>query len=242
MARNTRGTRFDGTGFEPRRIKRKAMFSPDAGDDAVATARTFLAGKGFGSEEIERILAGPVDEEPSAIQDEVAGVAPPPLRAAFEDAASEGAVPWQGDLAEAVWRAYRAGRLTLLCFGARWCGPCRVFEERVWGAPEVRKEMEHYVPLSLEVDDAGVGRDTAQTFRICAVPTFVILAPRAHTPQSRGVIELSRVVGFRNARRFIYWLSHVTTYHHLSYMGYGPREIARLLKGPKRDRERLPTV
>jgi thiol-disulfide isomerase/thioredoxin len=144
-------------------------------------------------------------------------------------------LPEEGEAAaREVWQGHEHGRLILLRFGAQWCGPCRAFDEQVWTAPEVRREMEHYAPIYLEIDDAGVGRDAAQALRVTSIPTFIILGMSAHGPRSVGAAELSRIVGFRNARRFRYWLSHVTTYHHLTSLGYSRREIATLLRGPER--------
>lgn len=97
-----------------------------------------------------------------------------------------GAVP--EPIAGGLSRARAAGALLLVEFHAEWCAPCAVVHNDVLPDPAVRRAMERFVLLRVDVDRHP---EAGRHFRVDAMPTLLVLGD--------GGQELDRFVGVPEA-------------------------------------------
>jgi hypothetical protein len=84
-------------------------------------------------------------------------------------------IAWRNNLDAAKVEAAQSGRLLLLHFWTKTCGPCRVLERNVLSQPQVGVAVERdYVPVKVEAD-AQPG--LSSMYRIDVVPIDVVITP-----------------------------------------------------------------
>jgi len=103
------------------------------------------------------------------------------LLPAAAHAEAENAKPligWRRDfqnVAEPGRPAEEGGKPLLLRFHARWCGPCRVMDARVWPDAEVARAVnERFTPVEIDIDSPDAAA-LARQYGIIGVPTIVLL-------------------------------------------------------------------
>lgn len=100
------------------------------------------------------------------------------------------------DLAADQARARQAGKVLLLAFGAKWCGPCQVFDRQVLPTASVQSALKEVVFVHYDADTPG-GKDAARTLGVVGYPTFIALGYDGR--------ELSRLQGYQEADDFSRW-------------------------------------
>ncbi len=100
------------------------------------------------------------------------------------------------DLAAAQAQARQAGKALLLAFGAKWCGPCQVFDRQVLPTASVQSALKEVVFVHYDADTPS-GKDAARTLGVIGYPTFIALGYDGR--------ELSRLQGYQEADDFSRW-------------------------------------
>ncbi len=85
--------------------------------------------------------------------------------------------PLPEPIATAASRARQASRLLCIDFHAEWSAPCRVLEERVLSAREVREVLRAFDFLKVDTDEFP---QAAKRFGVVGLPTLVVLDPAGH--------------------------------------------------------------
>lgn len=115
------------------------------------------------------------------------------------EGASGGAQSEEGwilnDPERALSVAAREGKPVLIDFWADWCVWCRKMDEETYSDPGVKRAMEAYVPLKVDVDALP---DLQKRFGAQALPTTVVVDPSGK--------EVGRAIGFQDAARFLRFL------------------------------------
>jgi thiol:disulfide interchange protein DsbD len=86
-------------------------------------------------------------------------------------------LPWRVDEQAALAEAKQAGAPMLVDFGAEWCLPCKVYENRIFNDPSIHAEIEdRFVPLKFDLthgDDAAL--DAQKRWKAESLPTVILL-------------------------------------------------------------------
>ena len=82
-------------------------------------------------------------------------------------------IPWRADLETAKTEAKQSHHRVFAYFTASWCPPCQKMKSTTWADDTVRKSMEKFVPVKIDVD---AHRDLALQFGIEQIPTFIVLS------------------------------------------------------------------
>jgi thiol:disulfide interchange protein len=104
-------------------------------------------------------------------------------------------IPWRSDLAAGQAEAAAQHKPLLVYFTASWCGPCQAMKRTTWADEDVRKAMERYVPVKIDVDEQ---KAVAERFGIRAMPTYVVM--------SEGGEPGRRAEGRMEAEDMVTWL------------------------------------
>jgi YHS domain-containing protein len=88
-------------------------------------------------------------------------------------ALAESSVRWRSNLDAAKIEATQSGRLLLLHFTRKSCGPCKYLDDNVFSQPHVGPAVEQqFVPVRIDADSSPA---LASSFHIDRVPTEIIL-------------------------------------------------------------------
>ena len=116
---------------------------------------------------------------------------PAPAARSAAPAAVEDLATWQA-------RADKAHKALVLAFGAKWCGPCQVFDRQVLPLPAVQRALASVVFVHYDADNP-TGLTAARTLGVLGYPTFVALAQDGR--------EIGRLQGYREAEEFSRWVA-----------------------------------
>ena len=94
-------------------------------------------------------------------------------------------------------RATQARRALVLEFGAKWCGPCQVFDRQVLPQASVQQALTRVLYVHYDAE-TPIGQSAARTLGIIGYPTFVALGLDGH--------EIGRLQGYRDANEFSRWV------------------------------------
>lgn len=112
---------------------------------------------------------------------------------------------WEHDYATALKRAKAENKLIFMDLWTEWCPPCQHLQKNVFPTPEAQAALAKVVPFSALVEKRDrtpvpEGSKLAETFRLSAFPTLVILDANGK--------EVRRQVGaFATGAQFAAWLN-----------------------------------
>ena len=104
-------------------------------------------------------------------------------------------VEWRKDLPAAISDAAKTHQSIFIDFTATWCGPCQKMKQTTFADANIKKAMDRYIPVQIDIDQQP---KFAQQFQVESIPTFVILS-------ETGEI-LNRRSGFTDSAQMLRWL------------------------------------
>jgi thioredoxin:protein disulfide reductase len=85
-------------------------------------------------------------------------------------------LPWLHDEPRALALARGAGKPVFVDFWARWCAPCKLMESTVMQEPSVRRELDRFVLLKVDVtDETDRDKRLRAKYRAGELPQLVVL-------------------------------------------------------------------
>jgi thiol:disulfide interchange protein DsbD len=107
---------------------------------------------------------------------------PPPTYGKGAAVVAHGAIPWQLDYEKALTMARAENKPVFVNFTGVTCVNCRAMEANVLPAPDVRKELDHFVPVELYTDrptpeDRGNQQILLKLANTTANPTYAVVTP-----------------------------------------------------------------
>lgn len=110
--------------------------------------------------------------------------------------ATKDMIAWRTDLPTALADAAKQNKTVLLRFTAKWCGPCRVMDARVWPDPTVQAALARkYVIVKSDVDEEA-SQVLAQKYGIPGVPTLLLLDGKGRETARGGFMSSPEMVKF----------------------------------------------
>jgi thioredoxin-related protein len=101
-------------------------------------------------------------------------------------------VKWHNDLRKAHEASVASNKPILIVFGAKWCGYCKVLEQKTLSDSRMVKYVNaEFTPLHLDFDK---DRKIAKVLEVESVPCTVILSPQADL--------LGKVVGYVDTAKY----------------------------------------
>lgn len=80
----------------------------------------------------------------------------------------------QGEYQGALDESKRTGKPLVLDFYADWCGPCQWMKANTWSDSNVRRAMQRYVFVSVNVDH---NPELSRLFGVSSIPRVVVISP-----------------------------------------------------------------
>ncbi|MBP7866332.1 MAG: thioredoxin family protein [Acidobacteria bacterium] len=101
----------------------------------------------------------------------------------------DGTLPWRHDLDAALAEGAKTGKPVLVDFGASWCAACKELEKYTFSDDRVRKELEGYITVKVDMTDSGTPENQAlaRRFGIRGLPVVLVFANVKIAPGAAGV-------------------------------------------------------
>ncbi len=97
---------------------------------------------------------------------------------------------------EGIAQSRETGKPILLDFSAKWCGPCKHMERKVFPHPRVASELENWIFIKVDRDKHP---ELARSFAVTALPAYFLLSSDHEI--------LSKSVGLQIPFDFSDWLA-----------------------------------
>lgn len=95
---------------------------------------------------------------------------------------------------EAQKIALGENKLMLVDFTARWCGPCKEMEKKVWPDQSIKTLLNDFVFVQIDID---INRDLAKTYEVPGYPYIVIMDANGKVIKANfGDFDVSGLKGF----------------------------------------------
>ncbi len=85
-----------------------------------------------------------------------------------KNGAKKAEIDWQPSFEAALSQAKTSGKIVMIDFGAKWCGACKVMDEKTYPDPAVIAASRDFVMLKVDVDEQP---GLANRYGISALPT-----------------------------------------------------------------------
>jgi thiol:disulfide interchange protein DsbD len=100
---------------------------------------------------------------------------------------------WLTDDAAGLAQAKTAGKPAVLDFWADWCGACKELDHKTWSDPEVRRELERFVAVKLDLTAKNEANQAKlATYGVPGLPTVIFFDASGR--------EMTRFFGFKPPR------------------------------------------
>ncbi len=92
-----------------------------------------------------------------------------------EHGAPDVGIAWQ-QYDQALKNAAANNQPILLAFHAEWCGPCKYMAGEVYPKENVKKTMEKFIPVYVDIDKKS---ELADKYQVSGIPTYIVLNSKA---------------------------------------------------------------
>lgn len=97
---------------------------------------------------------------------------------ATKDAVAQGTVFYDITPEKAFEKAAAEGKMVLIDFYTKTCGPCKKMKKVVFSTPECGEYVnKRFVPIMLDGEDGGIGTELAKKYDIQIFPSYLVLLP-----------------------------------------------------------------
>lgn len=103
------------------------------------------------------------------------------------------------ELEDFIWESYENNKITVIYFGAVWCGPCQKLKERL----ESEEEMDNLNVCYVDIDEDN-NIEINDKYNVKSLPTQIFISLKGDQ-----IIENKRIIGYD-------WINFLTTYHQLN--------------------------
>jgi thiol:disulfide interchange protein len=122
-----------------------------------------------------------------------AAPAPLPKRDRADQSPDDDTVFHSLDPDKAVEKARKRGKVVLVVFGAKWCGPCKTLDKNAFSDARVQSLLKKKaVAIKIDVDDNPT---LAKKYKVVAIPCMVVIDGEGK--------EVGRLIGSRHADKFL---------------------------------------
>lgn len=85
-----------------------------------------------------------------------------------KNSARKAAVAWESSFEAALAQSKKSGKIVMIDFGAKWCGACKMMDEKTYPDAAVIAESKKFVMLKVDVDEQP---ELANRYGISSLPT-----------------------------------------------------------------------
>ena len=106
------------------------------------------------------------------------------------------------ELEDFIWESKENNKITVIYFGAIWCGPCEKLKERLQ-SDEVTQELRNLSVCYIDIDEEN-NEEINIKYEVKSLPTQIFISL-----QGDQIVEDERIIGYD-------WIKFLMTYHKLN--------------------------
>jgi len=106
------------------------------------------------------------------------------------------------NLEDFIWESYTENKVTVIYFGAIWCGPCQMLKNKI-NSDEAKIEMPNLSICHIDVDEEE-NQEICQKYNVKSLPLQIFI-----NLEGNKIIEIKKILGYD-------WINFLMTYNSIN--------------------------
>jgi thioredoxin 1 len=106
------------------------------------------------------------------------------------------------NLEDFIWESQEQNKVTVIYFGAKWCGPCQILKDKI-NSDETKSEMSNLSICYLDIDEEE-NEEISEQYNVKSLPLQIFIKL-----EGNKIIEIKKILGYD-------WINFVMTYDYIN--------------------------
>jgi len=105
------------------------------------------------------------------------------------------------NLEDFIWQSHKENKITVIYFGAIWCGPCQMLKDKI-NSKEAKSEMPNLSICYIDIDEEE-NEELSEQYKVKSLPLQIFIKL-----EGNKIVEIRKILGYD-------WINFLMTYNTL---------------------------
>ena len=105
------------------------------------------------------------------------------------------------NLEDFIWQSHKENKITVIYFGAIWCGPCQMLKDKL-NSDEAKSEMPNLSICYIDIDEEE-NEELSEQYKVKSLPLQIFIKL-----EGNKIVEIRKILGYD-------WINFLMTYNTL---------------------------
>jgi thioredoxin 1 len=105
------------------------------------------------------------------------------------------------NLEDFIWQSHKENKITVIYFGAIWCGPCQMLKDKL-NSDEAKSEMSNLSICYIDIDEEE-NEELSEQYKVKSLPLQIFIKL-----EGNKIVEIRKILGYD-------WINFLMTYNKL---------------------------